>query len=154
VPRGSKPGERRGGRQRAPPNRRTVPTNRNLAVAAANPAATAHELVLILAKDQGLAMDTRMAIACKALLFGPSRSTHSRAAATSGHGRPPSGPGAKIGPDHKANKGPAPKRGRAITAKASLATSLLFGRAGHRSESCGSPQGRLASRRIFSAKER
>ena len=126
MPRGSKPGERRGGRQRATPNRRTVLTNRVLAVGAANPAATAHELVLILAKDQSLALDTRMAIACKASLFGPSRSTHSRAAATNGHGRPPSGPGTKIGPDHEANKGPAPKRGGAITAKAGLATSLLF----------------------------
>jgi hypothetical protein len=126
MPRGSKPGERRGGRQRATPNRRTVLTNRILAVAAANPAATVHELVLILAKDQGLAVDTRMAIACKASLFGPSRSTHSCAAATNGHGRPPSGPSTKIGPDHEANKGPAPKRGGAITAKAGLATSLMF----------------------------
>jgi hypothetical protein len=109
MPRGSKPGERRGGRQRATPNRRTALTNRILAVAAAHPAATAHELVLILAKDQGLAADTRMAIACKALLFGPSRSTHSRAAPTIGHGRPPSEPDTKIGPDHEANNGPHPR---------------------------------------------
>jgi hypothetical protein len=69
MPRGSNPGERRGGRQRATPNRRTVLTNRILVVAAADPAATAYELVLVLAKDQGLAADTRMAIARKALLF-------------------------------------------------------------------------------------
>jgi len=95
-------------------------------VAAANPAATAYELVLILAKDQGLAADTRMAIARKALLFGPSRSMRSRAAATNGHGRPPSEPGTKIGPDHEASKGPAAKRGGAIAAKGGLATDLLF----------------------------
>jgi hypothetical protein len=75
MPRGSKPGERRGGRHRATPNRRTVLTNRILAAAAANPAPTTNELVLVLAKDQDLPADTRMAIARKALLFGPSRSS-------------------------------------------------------------------------------
>ena len=109
MPRGSKPGERRGGRQRATPNRRTVLTNRILAAAAANPAPTANELVLVLAKDQDLPADTRMAIARKALLFGPSRSMHSRAAAPNGHDRPP-----------------ASKKGGAIAAKADLATDLLF----------------------------
>ena len=92
MPRGSKPGERRGGRQRATPNRRTVLTNRILAAAAANPAPTTNELVLVLAKDQDLPADTRMAIARKALLFGPSRSMHSRSPAPNGHGRPPSEP--------------------------------------------------------------
>lgn len=126
MPRGSKPGERRGGRQRATPNRRTVLTNRILAAAAANPAPTTNELVLVLAKDQDLPADTRMAIARKALLFGPSRSMHSRAAATNGHSRPPSEPGTKIGTDDEANKGPASKRGGAIAATAGLATDLLF----------------------------
>jgi hypothetical protein len=96
MPRGSKPGERRGGRQRATPNRRTVLTNRILAAAAANPAPTTNELVLVLAKDQDLPADTRMAIACKALFFGPSRSMHSRAAAPNGHDRPPDGRGPKL----------------------------------------------------------
>jgi hypothetical protein len=126
MPRGSKLGERRGGRQRATPNRRTVLTNRILVVAAANPAATEYELVLILAKDQDLAADTRMAIARKALLFGPSRLMQSHAAAINEHGRPPSKPRTKIGPDHEVNKGPASKRGGALAAKAGLATDLLF----------------------------
>jgi hypothetical protein len=108
MPRGSKPGERRGGRQRATPNRRTVLTNRILAAAAADPG-SANELILVLAKDQNLPADTRMAIARKALLFGSSRSMHSRSAAPNGHGRPPSEPGTKIGPDHEANKGPHPR---------------------------------------------
>jgi hypothetical protein len=126
MPRGSKPGERRGGRQRATPNRRTVLTNTILAAAAANPTATVYNLVLILAKDQALAADTRMAIARKALLFGPSRSMHNRAAAANGHGKPSSEMGTRIGPDHEANKRTAPKRSGAIAAKAGLATDLLF----------------------------
>jgi hypothetical protein len=89
MPRGSKPGERRGGRRRATPNRRTVLVNRILAAAAANPVPTGNELVLVLAKDHALPADTRVAIARKALLFGPSRSMHSRSAASNGHGRPP-----------------------------------------------------------------
>src|SRR5262249_7581244 len=89
------------------PNRRTVLTNRILVVAAADPAATAYELVLVLAKDQNLPADTRVAIARKALLFGRSRSMHSRSVAPNGHGRPPSKPGTEIGSDHEANKGPA-----------------------------------------------
>jgi hypothetical protein len=68
--------------------------------------------------------DTRMAIARKALLFGPSRFMHSRSAAPNGHGRPPSKPGTEIGPDHEANKGPASKRGGAITAKGSAPYSI------------------------------
>jgi hypothetical protein len=126
MPRGSKPGERRGGRQRATPNRRTVLTNTILAAAAANPTATVYNLVLILAKDQALAADARMAIARKALLFGPSRSMHNRAAAANGHGKPSSEMGTRIGPDHEANKRTAPKRSGAIAAKAGLATDLLF----------------------------
>jgi hypothetical protein len=77
MPRGSKPGERRGGRQRATPNRRTVLTDRILAAAAANPSVAVHELVLILAKDQGLPADTRLVVAPKAFPFG-SRSMHGR----------------------------------------------------------------------------
>jgi len=126
MPRGSKPGERRGGRQRATPNRRTVLTNTILGAAAANPTATVYDLVLILAKDQALAADTRMAIARKALLFGQSRSMHNRAAAANGHGKPSSEMGTIIGPDHEANKRTAPKRSGAIAAKAGLATDLLF----------------------------
>jgi hypothetical protein len=50
MPRGSKPGERRG-RQRATPNRRTVLTNRILATGANNPASTANKLVRVLARS-------------------------------------------------------------------------------------------------------
>ena len=63
MPRGSKPGERRGGRQRATPNKRTVLTDRILAVASANPTAACDAIVAILAKHQALAADVRVAIA-------------------------------------------------------------------------------------------
>jgi hypothetical protein len=122
MPRGSKPGERRGGRQRATPNRRTVLTNRIMAAAAASPVPTANELVLVLAKDQALPADTRMAIARKVLLFGPPRSMHSSSAVPNGHRKPPSKPVTKNGADR--DKGS--WEGGAIVAKAGLATDLLF----------------------------
>jgi hypothetical protein len=74
MPRGSKPGERRGGRQRATPNKRTVLAERILVVASCNPTATRHELLLILAKDQALRADIRMAIARKSFPAVTSRS--------------------------------------------------------------------------------
>jgi hypothetical protein len=125
MPRGSRPGERRGGRPT--PNRRTVLTNRILAAAAVNPAPTANELVLILAKDQALPANTRMAIARKASLFARSRSMHSRSAASSGHGRPLCKPGTKTDLDREINNtGSASKEGKAIAAKSGLAIDLLF----------------------------
>src|SRR5271170_5996638 len=74
MPRGSKPGERRGGRQCATPNKRTVLAERILVVASCNPTATRHELLLILAKDQALRADIRMAIARKSFPAVTSRS--------------------------------------------------------------------------------
>jgi hypothetical protein len=62
MPRGSKPGERRGGRQRATPNKRTVLSERLLAIASANPTAAAHEFLLNLVNDPALPADTRLAI--------------------------------------------------------------------------------------------
>ncbi len=67
MPRGSKPGERRGGRQRLTPNKRTVLTERIIAAALANPKAAPHELLSILREDQTLPADTRMAVAAKVL---------------------------------------------------------------------------------------
>jgi hypothetical protein len=79
MPRGSKPGQRRGGRQRATPNKRTVLADRIVAVASANPAASCDEIVAILVKDQTLAADVRVAIVRK--WFAPTslRSTRGRA---------------------------------------------------------------------------
>lgn len=115
MPRGSKPGEHRGGRQRATPNRRTVLANRILAVTAATPASTLNELVIVLAKDQRLPADIRMAAARKASLFGSSRSIGNRSIAPNGHG---SKPETKAGPDRNKED--------AKAAKAGLATDLLI----------------------------
>jgi hypothetical protein len=127
MPRGSKPGERRGGRQRATPNRRTVLTDRILAAAAANPMVGPRELVFILAMDHSLPADARMAVAGKAFPFGPSRSMHGRSATPIAHLAQPTEPVTKIRPDHAINnKRPASKKGPAIGAKAGLALDLLF----------------------------
>jgi len=115
MPRGSKPGERRGGRQRATPNRRTVLANRILAVTADTPASTLNGLIIVLAKDQRLPADIRMAAARKASLFGSLRSIGNRSAAPNGHG---SKPETKAGPDRNKED---PK-----AAKAGLATDLLI----------------------------
>jgi hypothetical protein len=71
MPRGSKPGERRGGRQRATPNKRTVLRERLLAIASANPTATAHELLRSLVSNPALPADTRLAIGRR--IFGDDR---------------------------------------------------------------------------------
>ena len=63
MPRGSKPGERRGGRQRATPNKRTALRERILTIASAIATAATHELLVRLVNDPALAADTRLAIA-------------------------------------------------------------------------------------------
>ena len=86
MPRGSKPGERRGGRQRATPNKRTVLTDRILAVASANPTASCDAIVAILVKDQALAAALRVAIARKWFAGARSRSAKGRTKQGHDHG--------------------------------------------------------------------
>ena len=83
MPRGSKIGERRGGRQRGTPNRRTVLADRILAIASERPTTSACQLVDILAKDQELPADIRMAIAREFLSAGRSRSVGASAVRSS-----------------------------------------------------------------------
>jgi hypothetical protein len=71
MPRGSKPGERRGGRRRATPNKRTVVRERLLAIASANPTAAAQELLLSLVNDRALPADSRLAIGRRIFRNGP-----------------------------------------------------------------------------------
>ena len=126
MPRGSKPGERRGGRRRATPNRRTVLTDRILAAAAANPSAASHELVLILAKDQGLPADTRLVVARKAFPFG-SQAMRGRSSNSVARVTRQTETATKIRPHHEVNnKGPASEKGPALGAKAGLALDLLL----------------------------
>jgi hypothetical protein len=82
MPRGSKPGERRGGRQRTTPNKRTMLTDRILAVGSEHPSAARHELFAILVKDQALPADIRIAVARKSLPARAPRSTKGLAART------------------------------------------------------------------------
>jgi hypothetical protein len=63
MARGSKHGERRGGRQRGTPNRRSILADRILVAAVAHADASARQLRRILVADRALPGDTRMAIA-------------------------------------------------------------------------------------------
>ena len=87
MPRGSKIGERRGGRQRGTPNRRAVLADRILAIASARPTTSAGQLVDILVKDHELLADIRMAIAREFLSTGTSRSVGASAVRSSARKR-------------------------------------------------------------------
>jgi hypothetical protein len=63
MPRGSKPGTKRGGRKRGTPNRRTILADRIFVAAAAHPVARWPELLSVLMDDQALPADTRLVIA-------------------------------------------------------------------------------------------
>lgn len=77
MPRGSAPGERRGGRKKGTPNKRTTETAEAMAAAArkiedAMPEAfkgNAHELLMSVYKDPTLPMETRIDAAAKAIRF-------------------------------------------------------------------------------------
>jgi hypothetical protein len=75
--RGSKPGERRGGRKQGTPNRRTILRDKILAIGLAHPAASQRSFLVKLVKDRKLPADTRMAVAPKC--FPPKRTRSSRA---------------------------------------------------------------------------
>src|SRR5277367_5313747 len=72
--RGSRPGERRGGRKRDTPNRRTILTERILTIGSDHPTVSWRGFLLKLVKDQKLPADTRMAVAPKCF---PAKSTRS-----------------------------------------------------------------------------
>jgi hypothetical protein len=61
--RGSRPGERRGGRARGVPNRRSILTERILAIGSGHPNASRREFLAQLIRDPKLPVDTRMAVA-------------------------------------------------------------------------------------------
>jgi hypothetical protein len=73
MPRGSKIGERRGGRQRGTPNRRTVLAGRILAITPESPTTSAAQCIAILVKDQALPADIRRAIARNFFAAGKSQ---------------------------------------------------------------------------------
>ena len=88
MPRGSKIGERRGGREFGTPNRRTVLANRILALAPEHPKASASQFVDILVQDRQLPADIRMAIAVE---FSPAGASRSEVAKSSVEQRPRAG---------------------------------------------------------------
>ena len=60
MPRGSKPGERRGGRQRGTPNKKTVLRNAAISAAAANPELTPLDFLRGVMRDQNASPDMRI----------------------------------------------------------------------------------------------
>jgi len=75
--RGSRPGERRGGRERGTPNRRTILRDRILSIGLENPAASQRAFLVKLVEDRKLPAETRMAVAPNC--FPPKRTRPVRA---------------------------------------------------------------------------
>jgi hypothetical protein len=69
MPTGSKPGERRGGRQRGTPNKKTALTNAALAAAAANPEISPLEFLLRIMRDPNVSSEFRIKVAQATLPF-------------------------------------------------------------------------------------
>ena len=69
MPRGSKPGERRGGRQRGTPNKKTVLRNAAISAAATNPNISPLDFLLGLMRDSNLPLEYRAKVAMTALPF-------------------------------------------------------------------------------------
>jgi hypothetical protein len=69
MPRGSKPGERRGGRQKGTPNKKTVLRNAGLSAAAADPNVSPLDYLLNVMREQTLPLETRIAAGREALPY-------------------------------------------------------------------------------------
>jgi len=69
MPRGSKPGERRGGRQRGTPNKKTALRNAAISAAAASPNTSPLDFLLGLMRDPNLPQEYRVKVAMAALPF-------------------------------------------------------------------------------------
>lgn len=74
MPRGSKPGERRGGRQKGTPNKKTLLARARAAAAAADPDLSPLNFFLSLMRDQAIPITTRVAMAQRALPYVHSKS--------------------------------------------------------------------------------
>jgi hypothetical protein len=80
--RGSRPSERRGGRERGTPNRRTILRDRILSIGSDHPAASRRALLRRLVNDRKLPADTRIAIAPRCFPAKRTRSAGSRTTIT------------------------------------------------------------------------
>jgi hypothetical protein len=117
--RGSRPGERRGGRTRGTPNRRTILRDRILALGLDHPAASQRAFLLKLVKDRKLPGDTRMAVAPQC--FPPKRTL------SSGTGRPRASALTTAGSAAASNGSQTPAAVAAIRDWHSQALDALFG---------------------------
>jgi uncharacterized protein YnzC (UPF0291/DUF896 family) len=73
MPRGSKPGERRGGRQKGTPNKKTALRNAAINAAAADPNVLPLDFLLALMRERNLPLETRITAAREALPYRHSR---------------------------------------------------------------------------------
>jgi hypothetical protein len=73
MPRGSKPGERRGGRKLGTPNKKTVLKNAAIRAAAADPNVSPLDFFLNLMRDPSLELEVRITAAAAALPFAHAR---------------------------------------------------------------------------------
>ena len=78
MPRGSKPGERRGGRQRGTPNKSTVLKNAAIAAAASDPNLSPLDFLLKLMRQRDLPLEHRVSVAQQALPFAHAKPRASR----------------------------------------------------------------------------
>ena len=69
MPRGSRPGERRGGRQRGAPNKKTLIKNAVFLAAAADPNRSPLDFMLALMRDPQVPFDLRIDMAAQAAPF-------------------------------------------------------------------------------------
>jgi hypothetical protein len=69
MPRGSKPGERRGGRQRGTPNKKTALRNAAISAAIANPEISPLEFLLGVMRDPNVSAELRIKVAQAAAPF-------------------------------------------------------------------------------------
>src|SRR6266403_158210 len=69
MPRGSKPGERRGGRQRGTPNKKTALRNAAIAAAASNPEISPLDFLLDVMRDPNVSPELRIKVAQVAAPF-------------------------------------------------------------------------------------
>ena len=73
MPRGSRPGERRGGRQRGTPNKKTVLRNAAISAAAAGSNLSPLDLLLGLMREPNLPLELRISVAHEALPYAHSK---------------------------------------------------------------------------------
>jgi len=73
MPSGSKPGERRGGRQRGTPNKSTLLKHDAIKAAATDPNLSPLDFLLNLMRQEDLDLEVRIAVAQQALPFAHSR---------------------------------------------------------------------------------